>query len=617
MTKLDHALALAARGFRVFPIAPNAKSPPLLNGWPQKATSDPETVKDYWIPVPDANIGIHCEGMIVVDVDVAKGGNESLQLLEITHGLPDTLVARTPSGGRHLFFVADGPAGNSVEQIGPGLDVRSRGGYVVAAGSTVPSGEYRWESDLPIADAPEWLVTKLGTAIPKEGTPKERVPDAPDVTVAQARDWLYEQPPAIQGYGGDAHTYGVACGVRDRGVSAQQAFDLMLNHWNARCDPPWSPDELKAKVLSAYKYAQNPAGEKAALPDDFPTVAQTEQMSANVAHEQHNVDNPSREVYKAHRFLDFAKGDGQSNPYLIKGLLAMNNYTQVFGAPGEGKTFVALDMGYHIAAGAPWMGKKVRQGTVLYLAYEGIGGLRKRFQALQRHYGDADIPFYVQDASFNLREKPGRQALGQLLADLPEPPALIVIDTLAHALMGGDENSAQDVGMFNTAVLELIRFTKACVMVIHHSGKNKSAGARGSSAINAALDSSIEIDNKEIASRKQRDVEMGEPIGFALKTIAVGMDEDGDLVNSCVVVAAAVAPEVATKLRPGLPKTVFDELCVMSPQNEPVAQVDLYARCKPYISGKNIGSRFKESVHSLVMKRLVVLDGESISRRME
>src|SRR4051812_36088239 len=103
-SKLEHALSLAARGFRVFPVQPNAKAPPLLNDWPHKASSDPETVKTYWAAIPDANIAIECSGMIVIDVDVKKGGDESLKQFEITHDLPHTLVSNTPSGGRHILL---------------------------------------------------------------------------------------------------------------------------------------------------------------------------------------------------------------------------------------------------------------------------------------------------------------------------------------------------------------------------------------------------------------------------------------------------------------------------------------------------------------------------------
>jgi hypothetical protein len=141
----------------------------------------------------------------------------------------------------------------------------------------------------------------------------------------------------------------------------------------------------------------------------------------------------------------------------------------------------------------------------------------------------------------NLRETAGRQELGQIIAELPEKPAMIVIDTFARAMMGGDENSAQDVGAFNNAVEALIESTGACVAVIHHSGKNKAAGARGSSALRGAIDTELEVDAKQIISHKQRDGENPLALGFKLVPVQLGLDADNEMLTSCVVEPAALS----------------------------------------------------------------------------
>jgi hypothetical protein len=286
----------------------------------------------------------------------------------------------------------------------------------------------------------------------------------------------------------------------------------------------------------------------------------------------------------------------------------------IFGQPGEGKTFVGLDMAYCVAAGRPWMDKKVHAGTVLYLAYEGIGGMKKRAQALQRKYGDKDVPLFVDAASYNLREQTGRKALGETIALLPEKPVLIVIDTFARALMGGDENSAQDVGAFNSAVAALIESTGACVCVIHHSGKNKSAGSRGSSALPGAIDTELEVDMQQIAARKQRDVETGEPIGFKLVPVVVGLDEDGDELTSCVVEpAAAVAGPVHLA---GNAKRGMEVLCAMSPDNKPVEVGAWRDGCAEFISTSR-AQRFYD-LKKVLLKKGVVVEHEdgTVTRRM-
>src|SRR5690606_17329387 len=128
-----------------------------------------------------------------------------------------------------------------------------------------------------------------------------------------------------------------------------------------------------------------------------------------------------------------------------------------------------------------------------------------------------------------------------------------------------DENSAQDVGAFNAAIAALIENTGACVMIIHHSGKNKNAGARGSSALLGAIDTELEVDENQITARKQRDVEAGEPIGFKLEPMIVGLDEDGDELTSCTVAPDEVKAGPKMGRLTGNNKRGFDVLCELRP----------------------------------------------------
>lgn len=616
MTKLEHALALAAKGFRVFPIKPGEKAPPLLNGWPQRASSDPDTVRDFWIAVPDANIGISCEGLLVVDVDVKKGGDESYERLDLVEGFVPTLATRTPSGGRHLFYrLGEDTAGvsNSVGAVGDGIDIRSTGGYVVAPGSAVAAGTYEWDSDTDIQAAPPWLVEAAGRPVAvREPGASNPVVDADETVVARARDWLRTAPRSVKGQGGDQTAYTVACSLRDFGVSYRQACELMRSDaWDNGCG--WGPKLEDKPIRSAYRYAQNEPGSKAALPGDFPVVPD----SGTIV--------PKKGIQAvAYRLSQFANSEQKGPGYLIKGLLQRRTYAELFGAPGEGKTFVAFDIAYCVAAGKPWMGRKVhvRQdglgGPVLYLAYEGIGGLVKRAQALRQKYGEVDVPLYIAGASFNLREQKGRHELRDTLSAIGEKPVLIVIDTLARALMGGDENSAQDVGAFNSAVAALIESTGACVMIIHHSGKNKNAGARGSSALLGAIDTELEVDGGMLVAKKQRDVETGEPIGFVLKPVLVGMDEDGDEVTSCVVEpgAVGVAAKPTGRLRENN-KRGFEALCDLAPDNSPVPLEKWQAACGAFIT-KDLSKRFYDIKRVLVKNGYVVVDDMGMAtRRME
>lgn len=576
-TKLDAAIALAARGFKVFPIKPGAKFPPLIDKWPDRACNVTQDFAPWWHDLcPDANIGIHCDGMIVIDVDVAKGGDDAFEYLRMSQDMPTTFVASTPTGGRHVFYrLPEGHPGvpNSVEKLGKGLDVRSTNGYVVGPGSEINGRFYEVKRDNPIADAPEWLILKLGTIVPKTSTTTANVPDAHDSVVERAREWLLTAERSIKGQGGDQAAYRVACGLRDFGLSQPQTTELMRSEaWDYGCG--WREGRLEDKpIRSAYRYAQNEPGSAVAAPDDFPVVQDIEQP---------------RTIAKARavRLSQFANQESKGPGYLIKGLLQRNSYAVGYGAPGAGKTFVFLDMSYHVAAGRPWMGLKTRSGPVLYLAYEGTGGMVRRAQALRQKYGDADVPFYIANAGFDLRSKAGREELGSVLTQMPGKCAMIVIDTLARALSvsGGDENSAQDVGSFNSAISALMESTGACVLVIHHSGKNKNAGARGSSALLGAIDTELEVNENRLTASKQRDVEMTAPIGFRLKPVMVGMDEDGDDVTSCVVEPDQVAAQSPTGKLAGNAKRAFDVLCDLRPTNLPITPAEWKEGCEEFLS---------------------------------
>lgn len=138
------------------------------------ATFDPDIVTRWWTTMPTANIGLPTgvgSGLVALDVDTLKGGDEGLYELQQRHGpLPDTVMAITGSGGYHYLFAHPG-AGvkirNSVESLGPGLDVRGDGGYIIVAPSRHASGrEYAWEAschpkDRPLAALPPWLLERI------------------------------------------------------------------------------------------------------------------------------------------------------------------------------------------------------------------------------------------------------------------------------------------------------------------------------------------------------------------------------------------------------------------------------------------------------------------------
>ncbi len=239
--------------------------------------------------------------------------------------------------------------------------------------------------------------------------------------------------------------------------------------------------------------------------------------------------------------LPGAFATGRPLRYLVKGLLNLDSQVTWYGAPGAGKTYSALDLAAAIATGREWMDRRVRQGAVLYLVYEGAAGLKRRVKALiQQRRLEPDSPLYVKAASWRFDQQTDRQALAKYAAQLPRL-SLIVIDTLAHALGSGDENSAKDMGEFNKTVALLKAKTGACILVVHHSGKNAENGARGSSALLGAVDTEICVEPGLIRSTKQRDMDGSATIGFRLVPVYVEDDEDGDPLYACLVEPAPIS----------------------------------------------------------------------------
>ena len=179
------ALAYARRGWAVFPChapgtrggctcaagascASPAKHPRTRRGL-YDATCDPARIKAWWGAWPGANVGIRTGGgLVVVDVDPAHGGASSVDALEAAHGrLPDTMAVRTGGAGLHLYFAADGPVRNSAGALGPGVDIRGDGGYVVAPPSRHASGgRYRWAGGATLAPLPAWVLEALARPEP-------------------------------------------------------------------------------------------------------------------------------------------------------------------------------------------------------------------------------------------------------------------------------------------------------------------------------------------------------------------------------------------------------------------------------------------------------------------
>lgn len=267
------AIQLAKRGLRVFRLAHGEKDVFVDKDWTNSATCDLFEVMERF-GSGAYNIGILADKFVGFDVDAHAGGLESEKELG---ELPRTLTVRTPRGGVHRIYQPPEGAtyANSASKIGPGLDIRAGNGYLVGPGSWTRErrkadgrldqgeGVYEIIDDAPIAPLPPVLAARLNAATLKSegGAKVAGALDTPEALAAAVRYLTGPAAhPAIEGEGGDARTFETACRVLDFGISEAAALDLIAEHYNPRCAPPWDLEELETKIANAARYKQSDIG---------------------------------------------------------------------------------------------------------------------------------------------------------------------------------------------------------------------------------------------------------------------------------------------------------------------------------------------------------------------
>jgi len=253
----------------------------------------------------------------------------------------------------------------------------------------------------------------------------------------------------------------------------------------------------------------------------------------------------------------------------VEDLLRDGEFSVIYGESNCGKTFFMLDMAMHVALGMKWRDKEIEQGGVIYAALEGGHGTKNRIVAFKQHHGITDpIPLAIIPSNLNFLDAEGDiQALVEAIKGAKERLGnvkLIVIDTLARAISGGDENSSMDMGQLIINADILRSLTGAHIVFIHHSGKDAAKGARGHSSLRAAVDTEIEISRPDTESPslikvvKQREMEMIEDMAFSLKSIVLGVNKRRKEVTSCVVMPVEVVERTKEVRMNAVQQFVYD-----------------------------------------------------------
>ncbi len=487
-----HAAArtYAAANIPVFPCLRGSKKPACSNGF-RDATTDLAII-DAWWSQDDYNVALcpHDAGWAVIDIE--RTGEAAWQTycgentIEVC-----TYAVQTPNGGRHLYFEGELPS--TVRKLVPKepIDTRGVGGYVLVPPSIVEGRTYEVLNDADIARLPGCIKDSLGQPSPiVEATGTE-----PDLAgnIERARSLLVALAErgeiAVEGHGGDNRTYETCSRILELGLSPRVALDLLLEHWNPHCQPPWSEDELELKVENAARYMQNAIGAYA-VPNPSDVFAET---LAQLSTEKLPPVERSRFYFEDDREQD----ETPDTQWIIANMIPDQATVLLLGPSGHFKSFVAQHILMSLAAGHKGAFAGLRSGPTFYGAHEGRREIKKaRKNAWKEANGLAgvELPFYVARAPLVADEdqcNEFREAIRARLRQHSAKIAGIVLDTVAKCMLGLNENDARDIGKF-VAFCDSLRDEFECpAIALHHTGKDDARGARGSSALQAGFDTTL------------------------------------------------------------------------------------------------------------------------------
>jgi hypothetical protein len=208
----------------------------------------------------------------------------------------------------------------------------------------------------------------------------------------------------------------------------------------------------------------------------------------------------------------------------------------LYGDPGAGKSFFAIDLGLRLAHGMDWHGREARATGVLYIAGEGARGLGKRVKGWRREHGKqgAAAPFMLLPVPVALLDPAERAKLLRTIDEAMRRAGfaigMVVIDTVSRSLAGAGENGADEMGAFVSACDIVRHHIGGAVLGVHHSGKDKEKGMRGSTVLLGACDGVIRVTKDgelvTLKTEKQKDAEESAPIYMRMKKVSWPIEGD-------------------------------------------------------------------------------------------
>jgi len=328
------------------------------------------------------------------------------------------------------------------------------------------------------------------------------------------------------------------------------------------------PDVGKETEAAAIAKDPKVLARVAAMPDGWDKNSDVNDLALRDGYDvlEHLLTGASEPPKQEPRYKLLKSADIAALPPLawrVRGVFPAEGLAGLYGPSGSGKSFMALDMAAAIADGSRWFGCRVEAAPVVYAALEGEAGLKLRAEAWEANKGrQLPASLHIVLQPFKLTDW---QDVQDLAAVIPKG-SVVFLDTLNRAAPTADENSSKDMGEILEAAKRLQTLTAGLVVLVHHTGKDATKGLRGHSSLFAALDAAVEVwrdgDRREWRVAKAKDGQDGEAHPFKLSVELLGIDEHGDSITSCVVLADTGSKDVQRVKLPqgGNQRVVLDAL---------------------------------------------------------
>jgi hypothetical protein len=529
---LNAAINAAKRGWHVFPIIPGQKKPIIPDNL-AAATTDEAQIREWWTKWPNANIGVACgkSGLVVLDVDTKdgkKGGNSLFDLLEgdVESPLLNTLNAHSWSGGRHYFF--KGECGSSQSKLGPGLDIKGAGGYVVIAPSFVEedglAGQYRWADPgegekWPIADFPDLFRPKEISKSPVRDV--VQIPEGSRNAELTRRAGLYRR-----------------IGMSPSAIEAALRVDNV-----AMCATPLPDKEIATIAKSVGRYEPDP--DASGTPVSPPARSLPSMLLL-----PNGGEVMSDEAFLAHCSLEIA--------WQVEGFVQCGGLMLLCALPKVGKSELARNMAKAVSMGEPFLGRRTKKGKVLWI------GLAEPAQTLRGAIETMGLA--GRDISWVTSRPPGTWQTW--LASVVEQyrPDFVIVDEIARlALDLENANDYAQVRDVTQPFLDLRAKYGTTFVLLHHHNKT-SGTATGSPMWEGAVDCIMGLvrtqDNVRTIETRQR-------IGEDLEPTVLTRDPNTGAISCSISKAMAdqrkVEQRILDALAPGQQMT-RQALADLSPQ---------------------------------------------------